>query len=389
MPGITPAAGAVSPTRDAGAVAGPARIAASPAPLAAGPAHGSAPAGGEREGPTLGPLAAAATMGFGIWMLIGLFLDGWAHQTQRPDSFFTPWHAVIYSGFAGASAVGIGLVWRQHQPGRTWRAAVPQGHGLSLVGLAIFAVGGAGDLVWHQLFGVEVSVEALLSPTHLLLMVGGTLALTGPLRVAWQADDDARALRDVAGPVVGIALVTGLAMFFTMYASPFGTDAVRFGSARTDVHDFATVSRPAFEQLREMWVLGGILLTTVLVVVPVVLLRRRWRLPVGSYLVLLSALGIMEAALGDLRRPLLAVGFPLAGVVAEAMARRRAPVPATAAAIPAVIWLGYFAGVAVQYGIGWSAELWSGAVVLSALAGLVVSLLVDPRLADRSGRALA
>ena len=47
-------------------------------------------------------------------------------------------------------------------------------------------IGAVGDMVWHIVFGFEVSVEALLSPTHLLLALGGTLIVTGPVRAAWQ-----------------------------------------------------------------------------------------------------------------------------------------------------------------------------------------------------------
>ncbi len=41
---------------------------------------------------------------FGTWMICGLFLDGWAHGAQKPETFFSPWHAVLYSGFVAAVA---------------------------------------------------------------------------------------------------------------------------------------------------------------------------------------------------------------------------------------------------------------------------------------------
>src|SRR6266540_947312 len=41
----------------------------------------------------------------GAWLVGGAFLDGWAHNT-RPglETFFTPWHAVLYSGYAASAA---------------------------------------------------------------------------------------------------------------------------------------------------------------------------------------------------------------------------------------------------------------------------------------------
>jgi len=58
---------------------------------------------------------------------------------------------------------------RNHASGRPWSRALPAGYGLSLLGVLIFAAGGIGDMIWHVLFGIEADVEALLSPTHLLL----------------------------------------------------------------------------------------------------------------------------------------------------------------------------------------------------------------------------
>lgn len=41
---------------------------------------------------------------FGTWMIAGLFLDGWSHGVNKPETFFSPWHGVLYSGFAAASS---------------------------------------------------------------------------------------------------------------------------------------------------------------------------------------------------------------------------------------------------------------------------------------------
>ena len=49
-------------------------------------------------------------------------------------------------------------------------------------------LGGAGDIVWHTLFGIEAGIEALLSPTHLLLAFGGAVAVSGPLHAIWHRD---------------------------------------------------------------------------------------------------------------------------------------------------------------------------------------------------------
>lgn len=49
-----------------------------------------------------------------------------------------------------------------------------------------------------------------------------------------------------------------------------------------------------------------------------------------------------------------------------------------AGAVPATLWLGYFAVTAVVYDVGWTAELWTGAVTLGAMTGLALSLIALP-----------
>src|SRR5262249_39245061 len=73
----------------------------------------------------------------------GLFLDGWAHTHGRVDqSFFTPWHAVFYSGYAAVAAALAGAVLARRARGHRWRHAAPAGYGLSLVGGLVFAAAG-------------------------------------------------------------------------------------------------------------------------------------------------------------------------------------------------------------------------------------------------------
>ena len=44
-----------------------------------------------------------------VWFVLGLFLDAYAHATTPTlETFFTPWHAVFYSGFAATGAWGAG-----------------------------------------------------------------------------------------------------------------------------------------------------------------------------------------------------------------------------------------------------------------------------------------
>src|SRR5579864_5586049 len=126
-----------------------------------------------------------ATLFFGLF-IGGIYLDGWAHAHGKVDNtFFTPWHAILYAGLAVSALFLVITLVLNHRKGYAWREALPAGYGYSLLGVIVFGIGGVLDMIWHILFGFEVNVEALLSPTHIMLAFGGILIVTGPLRAAW------------------------------------------------------------------------------------------------------------------------------------------------------------------------------------------------------------
>jgi len=154
-------------------------------------------------------------------------LDGWAHNHfgASLETFFTPWHGVLYSGFfALALFLAIALA-RNRTKGYPWRRSLPVGYGLSFVGVFIFLFGGVGDMAWHILFGIEVGVEALFSPTHLLLALGGSLMITGPLRSAWLTPmaETTNGLARLFPMLFTLTFLLSVLSFFTQVAHPLVT----------------------------------------------------------------------------------------------------------------------------------------------------------------------
>ena len=138
-----------------------------------------------------------------LWLMIGLFVDGWAHNNlDQIETFFTPWHALFYSGFTATALWIAWLVARERSAGRTWREAIPRGYEGSVAGVIIFGIGGVGDWLWHTIFGIEVSIDALLSPTHLILLTGILLIFSGPLRSAWSDPVEPEGLRSFVAPLL-------------------------------------------------------------------------------------------------------------------------------------------------------------------------------------------
>src|SRR4051794_25300321 len=88
----------------------------------------------------------------GAWLIGGIFTDGWAHNHIHVESFFTPWHAVLYSGYLANLAYGVLNVVRARKQGRSWREAIPYGYEMTAFGIVLFGLAGVGDMIWHLIF---------------------------------------------------------------------------------------------------------------------------------------------------------------------------------------------------------------------------------------------
>lgn len=329
-----------------------------------------------RSRPRLTRREDAVTVACTTWLILGLFVDGWAHNHQKPESFFTPWHALLYSGFLATAT----WLWSRYERHR----GVAVGYGLGYVGAAVFAAGGVADMIWHLVFGIEVDLEALLSPSHLVLFTGGLLILSSPFRAAW-SDPSERVptLSRFLPPLLSITLVTATVSFFLMEFSPFLTNAAtrapyRFLDLRVGLDSVDFVS-----QKLELQGFASILIATVVLLGPTLLLLRRWRVPAGSFTILFTTVTVMTSALHgfEMRETVLAavVGGVTADVVASALAgsvRTATLLRIVGAVVPLAMWLSYFGLLAVFYSVGWSVEFWAGITVMSSLAGLALAVLM-------------
>jgi hypothetical protein len=337
------------------------------------------PAGGPAAAPARprarwGDDLAAALLG--TWVVGGLFLDGWAHVNQPGlETFFSPWHGVFYSGFLVATVVLARLVGR-HQRGRFDPGRVPAGYGLGLVGVALFVAGGVADATWHILFGVEVGVAALLSPSHLLLLIGGLLMVTSPVRSAWSSPDlPARSTPVALLPALwATALTTAVVLFFFQYLSAFVTRAPAT----------ATVEGPA-GLLTTIVGVASVLVTNLILLGPVLVLACRWRLPFGAVTLIVTSGALGITALRELTLGALVPAMLAGGLVTDLLAARLRPRPgrpaafrAFAALAPLPLWGSWLVAYALAYGIAWPPELWAGVLGMACLSGLGLSVLVLP-----------
>lgn len=313
----------------------------------------------------------------------GLFLDGWAHNHGRVDeSFFTPWHAFFYSGFLLVAIAFCAATAMNLAHGNPLILSVPDGYRLTGVGLFVFASGGIGDMVWHMLFGVERGVEALFSPTHILLGVGIGLIVTGPLRAAWRRQDTS-SWRELAPAIASLAIFLAALTFFLMFFFPvtvlLGTTGTNSDYFRNDVGKVAGMV--------------GATVTAAVLAGPVLLALRRWRLPLGAVSIVLWT-SILGATIVDYERPLmiwLALGMAVPAAVVDYLAWRARPVSSPnavqwlAPAIPFLLYSGYYVVLLSTIGTTWSVHMWTSTIVIPTLACWLLSfLLVPPQLPESS-----
>jgi len=97
------------------------------------------------------------------------------HLLNKPETFFSPPHALLYTGVA-ITLIGIIISffsWRYLQEKNNFSFSVK----LMLLGIALLVGAGPFDFIWHSNFGLD----GLLSPPHLTLITGMILCSIGSM----------------------------------------------------------------------------------------------------------------------------------------------------------------------------------------------------------------
>ncbi len=313
--------------------------------------------------------------------VFGLFIDGWAHNHGKvDDTFFTPWHAVLYGAILAAGMLLIVTHFRNVRLGYRWTQALPRGYGLSLAGFFIFAMGGVGDLVWHEVFGFETGLEALLSPSHLLLALAGLMIMTGPIRAMWRRETTEQSWRGLLPAILSFLCITSVFTFFTTFA------------AVTSEFIALTGERPESHSLTDIYGIVSLVVHANILLAVILFMARRWRLPFGTVTLLfvVNMLLMTWMHIGETAEFIFAIGAGAAGLLGDWLLRRNAldetgSLRLFAFALPFVFSLGALLmtnilGTSVwgRGGLWWEIHMWLGAPVLAGAFGYGLSLLMRP-----------
>lgn len=308
-----------------------------------------------------------------VLMTAGIVLDFRNHATGisfEEEGFFTPEHVFFYTAFLCIAATLVSVTYYNRRQGESWISAVPDGYQLGVLGVFMFGFGGFGDYLWHSTFGFETGVEALTSPTHLLLASGAILFVSSPLRATWYAKEEVRG-KDLAPAVVSAALAVLTLLLFTLYANPLSNPIP---------------GESGGEGARALGV-SSILIYSAIMTGSSLTLVRRFTLPPGAFTFLFGVTSV-------------AITFPSAsfefipamvvtGVFADALCRFTRPsleriraFRIFAAAVPLAMFSLYYVTISTVGIIMWTIHVWAGSIVLAGITGLLLSYLMVPSSRD-------
>jgi hypothetical protein len=317
----------------------------------------------------------------GIWLVGAVFSDGWAHlSVPGLESFFTPWHGALYAGLIAIAAWVGWLGWRGRGASSSLIAGLPAGYRAAALGVVVFVVGGLADMVWHEMIGVEAGIDALVSPSHLVLLSGGVLILTAGSRAQQVASPG----RGTFPELLSLGLTAALAAFFLSYTSAFTRDwpTMRLLDIAEGAPGHEAAELPAAAGL------ASYVVTTAVIVVPLLLMLRAGRRSRGAVTLLVGVTAWLSVAMVGVAGTGVAgaLGATVGAAAADGVlswirperARNKSTIPGVAALTALLVWSGQLVGVAVADALRWPVELWLGVVLLAALVAATLGLLAVP-----------
>jgi len=305
-----------------------------------------------------------------LWLESGTFLDAWAHNNiPRLETFFTPWHAVLYSGLLAAAMMIFAPIFINHRRGAAWREAIPRGYELTVLGIGLMFFVGVGDMTWHVLFGVEQNIDALFSPTHLAAMVCIGLAFAGPLRAIYQRSKAPSGFGE--GLLLTLA-VASLLVFIVNITQPASL-YVEFWPTTTPVGQNSGQLLGILSFVFQAMLFTGLTLYVL----------RRWPLPIGYATIVLTLIAIPLSTM-QAHYLMIPISF-IAGILVDAgyfFLKPSTQCPTQfrlyAVVAAATLYAVYMITLEITMTVVWTVHMAIGSVIVIGIMGWLLSYLVLP-----------
>ena len=220
-------------------------------------------------------------------------------------------------------------------------------------------------------------MEALVSPPHLVVFAGLACLLTSPVVILWKRPTRQLGLLSSVTIVVSVTSAVLVTSLFTGFLTPLaGGLSLQAGYVEPLVGE----SLQDYDQVRG---LGIAVWIVAVVVAALTVITVRFRLVPGAITAMFVLIGVPAIVVSGRGLIPVAVGFTVAGLVAElgvlmvgrpTMGRLASAV--TGALVGAALWAGTFAVLRIDGRLQWGPALWGGTVTMSALVGAATAALV-------------
>jgi hypothetical protein len=222
----------------------------------------------------------------------------------------------------------------------------------------------------------------------------------------WARDEIAPDLKRFTPVILSAALFIGVSGFITMYLSAFMTNVTPTSDFWNDLANFNDVRSDQTIDVNSGLALYGddtwpynfysvshgiasMVITGLIILGPTLLIMRRWRVPFGAFTIIYTGFGLWVNIMSEYRDIVLIVPLILAGITADLLQQRLGQarkdgrvslggIRVAGPTIGAVLWLTYWAVLALDKGIGWPATLWVGALMVAIMTAFGVAFLIAP-----------
>ena len=324
----------------------------------------------------------------GLWLAAGFLLDSWAHLHVAIETFFTPYHATFYGAMVAGTLILAVFARRNFKLGFTGFAMLPAAYQTALWGVPIFFLGGIGDLIWHTFFGVEDRVEAVTSPTHLIIGVGVLLVVGAPIRSALQQRGLPATLRAQLPMIFALATWLEFIHLGTSYVLDPGAARI-FAPPDGITYSPDYFTNTSFVLFKTGAGVAIIILQSLILMGVTLWMATRFALRPGAVTVLFVLGNCMVAAAltNDTWLFFTYLAMSLAGGIAgDLIIAKLHPAPwrpvalgIFGAVVPGVYYAAYFIVTALTGGVWFSWALTLGALVWAMLCGLALTMLAGDR----------
>jgi len=305
----------------------------------------------------------------------GIYLDGWSHGSFGPDqSVLSEYHLLFYSSLMAVGLWLFGTAFMNRQDGFVGLKALPAGYKLSALGLIIFGVTGFFDLGGHALFGFEVDIEALYSPSHIGLFIGWALISIGPARAALY-----RQRQNQGAPLSFLQFLPALLSWVFFFNILAFVSMEFFATAEMWM---LTENRLNNDYLGQVLGIMGIIIQSAMMVGVLSWLVLNFRVPVGSFTLFFVLFGLF-GSIDNLSLDFVPVAL-VAGIISDVLYKvlkpsfeRQLSFHAFNVLMVLTFWSAFYAFVFItNYGEGiwYTPYIWTGSIVQGMVVALLLSL---------------